>query len=143
MCVRFVENLNVVERFLTFLNCSDARKAEELLNLIKSFLEKIGIFAIPIVSQSYDGAAVMSGVANGLQKLLTNYHPHAIYIHFISHRLNFYTNKLVENQSRITGTLLYLYCSSIDSRFIDYIHYKYCLYCFVIKKTENPRLCNV
>ena len=102
---------------------------QEIIKFDKIVFGKNGIFAIPIVSQSYDGAAVMSGVANGLQKLLTNYHPHAyiplfhlfhtlfhyhishayipstLYIHYISHRLNFYTNKLVENQSRITGTL--------------------------------------
>ena len=78
----------MIEQFFSFLDCSDARKAEELLNLIKSILEKIWIFSIPIVSQSYDGAAVISGVANGLQKLLNNYHPNAIYIHCMSHRLN-------------------------------------------------------
>lgn len=56
--------------------------AEALYGLIKQFLEQCGLFSLPIVAQSYDGAAVMSGHVNGVQqKLRQDHHPlHGLHI---------------------------------------------------------------
>ena len=88
ICIRYVIDLNPVETFIGFYDCSNLRKAQELFLIIKTELENIGIFNIPIIAQSYDGASVMSGDLNGVQSLVAKVHPQAIYIHCMSHRLN-------------------------------------------------------
>ena len=40
------------------------------------------------VAQCYDGAAVMSGCKNGVQKKFQDDVPQAIYVHCFNHRLN-------------------------------------------------------
>nr|CAI5833919.1 unnamed protein product [Callosobruchus analis] len=40
-----------------------------------------------MVGQSYDGAAVMSGIIGGLQAKMREIHPATIYTHCLAHRL--------------------------------------------------------
>ena len=58
ICVRFVNalDLNVEERFVGFVNSSKKVDAVAIYYHIKFFLQKGGIYELPIVAQGYDGA---------------------------------------------------------------------------------------
>ena len=83
----FVE-LKIQERFVSFQNVFNSRNADSLYIKLKQVLFSLGIFYVPIIAQSYDGASVMSGIYGGVQALLKYDHKNAIYIHSMSHRLN-------------------------------------------------------
>jgi hypothetical protein len=56
LCVRYVRNLDVVERFLGFIDCSKNQDTESLYHYILRYLEKYELSSKPqIVAQSYDG----------------------------------------------------------------------------------------
>jgi len=82
--VRYAIGLNVVERFLGFIDVSEKQDADALSTSITNFLKENNITE-PIVAQSYDGASVMSGRFNGVQQKIKN---KAIYIHYMAHRMN-------------------------------------------------------
>lgn len=86
--VRYTNKLEVEERFLGFLNCSSARNAQALKELITQFINRVGLDGIPIIAQCYDGASVMSGERGGLQAKMKETHTHAVYIHCLAHKLN-------------------------------------------------------
>lgn len=51
-CIRYTKGLEVVERFLTFLNVSEKQDADSLSSVMCSFLDASNIAQIPIVAQS-------------------------------------------------------------------------------------------
>lgn len=86
--IRYVQNLEVEERFLCFINCSDSRDAQSLADIMFEFLRNSNLSDIPIIAQSYDGASVMSGKHQGVQAKIKEFHPQAVYIHCLAHRMN-------------------------------------------------------
>ncbi|XP_046746400.1 zinc finger MYM-type protein 1-like [Diprion similis] len=88
MTIRYANGLDIVERFIGFINCSTSRDAQGLATLILDTLNKHRLGDVPILAQSYDGASVMSGQNRGLQAIIKETHPHAIYIHCLAHKLN-------------------------------------------------------
>ncbi|XP_060873889.1 zinc finger MYM-type protein 1-like [Metopolophium dirhodum] len=89
LCVRYVKNLDVVERFLGFIDCSKKQDAESLYQHILWYLKNCNLSSKPqIVAQSYDGANVMSGKFNGLQSKVKSQYPYAIYTHCMAHKMN-------------------------------------------------------
>ncbi|CAI6354560.1 unnamed protein product [Macrosiphum euphorbiae] len=88
ICVRYTKKFQVFERFLGFIDVSQKQDSESLTSAILNFLEQSNIQNIPIVAQSYDGAAVMSGKRAGVQTKLKEYYPSAIYVHCMAHRIN-------------------------------------------------------
>ena len=113
ICVRYCINLQPVERFLCFIDCSSNRKAESLYNIIKVALTEFGIYNIPIIAQCYDGASVMSGNLTGVKTQIMNDHPNADYIHCMAHKLNLV---LVQSCNKLASakvffdTMQSLYC---------------------------------
>jgi hypothetical protein len=89
LLVRYVtKSAEVHERFWGFFN-PESQDAEGIANLIINELEKI----IPgepmkLVSQGYDGAAVMSGGRNGVQMKVKETYTNAHYVHCKAHQLN-------------------------------------------------------
>ena len=83
ICVSFVNafDLNAEERFVGFVNCSKKADAVTIYTHIKFFSQKCGIYELPIVTQGYDGAAVMPGSENVVQSKIRKDHPSAVYIH--------------------------------------------------------------
>ena len=83
ICVRFVNalDLNVEEQFVGFVSCSKKAAAVAIYTHINFFLQKCGIYKLPLVAQGYDGAAVVSGSENGVQSKIRKDHPSAVYIH--------------------------------------------------------------
>lgn len=84
---RFVSNGKVLERFLGFFNVSDGRTANDIFSLLQ---QNFGHFNIEtkLVGQTYDGAAVMAGELNGLQKKIKSIAPQALFTHCYAHKLN-------------------------------------------------------
>lgn len=87
-CVRYPKGLTVKERFLGFIDVSESQKSEAIASKIFSFINSLNLNSVPIIAQSYDGAAVISGGKNGLQTKIRQKYPEAIYIHCIAHKLN-------------------------------------------------------
>ena len=70
VCIRFVKNLTISVRFLTFTNVSASQNVEAKYQIIKNILSDLDIYTLPYISQSYDGASVMSGIYGGVQQFL-------------------------------------------------------------------------
>ena len=65
------------------------RAAEEIFAFVRETLESCGISFDGLVSQTFDGASVMSGVRGGLQALVSQFCDRIIpYIHCYCHRLH-------------------------------------------------------
>lgn len=78
--LRYLVAETVEERFLCFIDVTKARKAEALANKIMSVLRNFNCFE-KLVAQTYDGAAVMSGEKGGVQTIIRNEIPGAIFVH--------------------------------------------------------------
>ena len=86
--VRYVdENCEVQERFLHFTDMSSDRSSDGLLQHVKQLLMNFHMEG-KLVAQTYDGAAVMAGHQNGLNKKVRDVEPSAIFVHCYSHQLN-------------------------------------------------------
>jgi len=55
-----------VERFVGFVEL-DELNTEALSNVVRTFIEKLGLDITNCISQAYDGASVMSGRVDGVQ----------------------------------------------------------------------------
>lgn len=91
ICIRYPKNLDVCERFVGFINVTKKQNADALVTALLNFIKKSNLSEIPIIGQSYDGAAVMSGSEGGVQRKLRENHlpaSGAIYIHCMAHKLN-------------------------------------------------------
>lgn len=77
----------LVERFWGFCNPYE-NDAKSLSKCIKSNLIEITDHNDKMISQSYDGAAVMSGQISGVQKLIKDKYKNAHFIHCYVHQLN-------------------------------------------------------
>lgn len=86
--VRYVNKCSEIkERFLGFYDVSEDRTADAMYNLITSVLIPFD-FKNKLVGQCYDGASVMAGSLNGLQKKIKDDAPVALFVHCSAHRLN-------------------------------------------------------
>lgn len=85
--LRYVSDDKVEERFIKFEDVSFDKTATALFQLVKTTLEEYNV-GNKLICQTYDGAAVMSGARNGLQKLVREKFPSAIYVHCFAHKLN-------------------------------------------------------
>lgn len=64
---RYTEDNQPRERFIRFVDCSEARDATSLANEIIRELKSLNVYGLLLVAQSYDGASVMQGKHNGVQ----------------------------------------------------------------------------
>ncbi len=94
--VRYVKNDEAVEELLHFTP-ANGLDAESLYATIKETFSKCNIDHTACIAQCYDGAAVMSGVHNGVQEKFREEVPQAIYIHCHAHRLNLVLVDCVRN----------------------------------------------
>ncbi|XP_072377882.1 zinc finger MYM-type protein 1-like [Diabrotica undecimpunctata] len=82
-----LQNGTPVERFWTFLKPNN-HDAVSLAGCIEECLSCVLSSSDKLISQSYDGASVMSGVHGGVQKLIQDKFRYANYIHCYAHQLN-------------------------------------------------------
>jgi hypothetical protein len=81
---RYVLNSQVVERFFGFYDISSGRTSEDLFKLLTENFAKFNLKE-KLVAQSYDGAAVMVGELNGLQRKIKDVAPQATFTHCYAH----------------------------------------------------------
>ncbi|XP_026677166.1 zinc finger MYM-type protein 1-like [Diaphorina citri] len=93
---RYVAQNEVVERFIRFENVSVDRTAQALFNHIERILNEFEL-QTKLICQTYDGAAVMSGEHDQLQKLLQEKYPTAMFVHCYAHELNLVLQQSVNN----------------------------------------------
>lgn len=95
---RHVVNGEPIETLLCFEQLDD-KTAMGFFQVIVNRMEELGVDMVRLLlSQCYDGAAVMSGSWGGLQTLIQNhFHRKIPYIHCISHRLHLVVIEIVKN----------------------------------------------
>lgn len=89
ICIRYANDLKVVERFIEFHDVSKNQNANSLVDVLLYFINSSNLNDIPIIGQAYDGASVMSGSVGGVQTKFRQAHPlasQAIYVHFMAHK---------------------------------------------------------
>lgn len=87
LCVRYIKDNIVHESFLQFVPVTSTT-GESLANVIIQELKKYGLDLNNLRGQGYDGAASMSGKFNGVQAIIRQLYPTALYVHCASHSLN-------------------------------------------------------
>lgn len=91
ICVRYaLEENNIYslkEDFLCFIDV-EKTTGEALAGEILSALRALNIDCDYLVGQGYDGAAAMKGSFNGVQAIIREKYPEALYVHCCSHSLN-------------------------------------------------------
>ena len=103
--IRYVNEGKICERFLGFYDVSDDKSSARLANVILTVLESFNEVKKKVVSQTYDGAAVMSGELNGVQrKLKDSGFQFAYFIHCYAHKLNLVLTKSAE---KVTGIKMF------------------------------------
>ena len=85
--VRYVQEGKARERLFRLVNVSDS-SAQSLHSLLEKSLEEVGVKLDMCVGDSFDGAANMSGVYNGLQALLKQVRPSHVHTWCYAHVLN-------------------------------------------------------
>ncbi|KAL4127147.1 hypothetical protein QTP88_011345 [Uroleucon formosanum] len=111
ICIRYLHNLKIKERFLGFVELNEVN-AQALYDGIIFFLNNVGLDTSHCVSQSYDGASVMSAfssVQTKIRELAQNLCP---YIHCHAHRLNLVlvdVTKNIQEVDEILGLLEAIY----------------------------------
>lgn len=88
VCVRYTVDLDIRERFVMFVDCSQCGDAEGITGELMKAVKVAKLEDVPIIAQAYDGASVMSGKENGVQKKVRELHPTAVYVHCMGHKLN-------------------------------------------------------
>jgi hypothetical protein len=95
--LRYVSpNGEVCERFVRFDNVSDDRTAAGLAEHLFGYMNEFKC-GNKLVAQTYDGCAVMAGQHNGLQKLVRDKYPSALFVHCYAHKLNLVLKQSVEH----------------------------------------------
>ncbi|XP_030751391.1 zinc finger MYM-type protein 1-like [Sitophilus oryzae] len=95
LCVRYIDsneqNGNPVyimrEDFLQFVQVHSTT-GNDLATVMLECLEELKIDCTYLVGQGYDGAAAMSGSFKGVQAIIREKHPAALYVHCSAHSLN-------------------------------------------------------
>ncbi|KAF0753351.1 zinc finger MYM-type protein 1-like [Aphis craccivora] len=82
-----IEQFSLIESFLLFVPVSSTTGSNLSLVIIDT-LKSIGIDLKYLKGQGYDGAACMSGKFNGVQQLIKNHYPQALYVYCSAHSFN-------------------------------------------------------
>ena len=85
--LRYVHKGEAKERFIEFTDVSADKTAAALFEHVVKIVTEFKIES-KLVGQTYDGAAVMSGHLNGLQRKVQEKSPHAVFVHCYAQVLN-------------------------------------------------------
>ena len=108
VCLRYLDCKigETVEVFLGFIACTDGQNATALKEKIMYMLTVNSIDMQSCSGQCYDGASVISGRFSGVQIIMRDVMPTAIYVHCFAHRLNLVVVDVVKASARM-GDLLH------------------------------------
>ncbi|XP_050064233.1 zinc finger MYM-type protein 1-like [Aphis gossypii] len=87
------EKKAIREEFLGFIELH-AMDAVNIASAIDNFIQNEGLDGTKLFGQGYDGCATMAGKINGVQSILRDKYPHALFFHCASHKLNLVVNDL-------------------------------------------------
>ena len=91
MCLRFVDSDFVPQELFVGFYATEATNAATLAKMILDTLKRLNLPTEMMYGQCYDGASNMSGRFNGVQALLKETQPHAVFVHCAAHRMNLAT----------------------------------------------------
>ena len=91
MCVRFVDSDFVPQELFVGFYATEVTNAATLAKLIMDTLKRLDLPTEMLYGQCYDGASNMSGRFNGVQALIKEVQPHAVFVHCAAHRMNLAT----------------------------------------------------
>ena len=98
---RYVRDNKPVERFQSFFNPADLT-SETLFSLLHDHLSSlIGNEPGKLVAQTYDGAAVLSGVNRGVQARMREVYNNAYFVHCYAHQLILIIQKAASQDSKV------------------------------------------
>ena len=100
--VRYVKNMELVERFLQFIPIF-GHGARNLCDVIVSFLQDNGIPLLDCRGQTYDNASTMAGKYSGVQARIKELNPLAAFVPCAGHFLNLVGVKAVECCTQVVG----------------------------------------
>ncbi|CAB4010742.1 Zinc finger MYM-type 1 [Paramuricea clavata] len=110
---RYLSNKGKVEEHCLNVKGIDDRSAKGIFNFITETLAEFEISVDGLVSQSFDGASVMSGNYNGLQRLVSDFcDRYILYVHCFLHKIHLVVTYIMENLDEIKeyyGTITALY----------------------------------
>ncbi|KAL4120004.1 hypothetical protein QTP88_012752 [Uroleucon formosanum] len=88
LCVRYIDDQNnLCEDFLKYVNI-DSLTGASLSSAILNGLTSCGVQCDFLFGQGYDGASNMSGKFRGVQAIICEKYPQALYVHCAAHSLN-------------------------------------------------------
>ena len=97
ICFRFVtEDFDIHELFVGFYS-TDSTTSTTLLALVKDVLSRFDLPLDKCRGQCYDGASNVAGIRRGLQALILQEEPRALYIHCLAHTLNLAVQDTVQD----------------------------------------------
>ncbi|KAG8291298.1 hypothetical protein J6590_108825 [Homalodisca vitripennis] len=89
-----------VERFWQFVQPT-GHEADSIARCIKSAIQSVVDDPSKLISQSYDGASVMSGHHAEVQTLVKQIYPHAFYVHCYAHQLNLVVGQATSQNQQV------------------------------------------
>lgn len=95
-----ITGIKILETFIGFFKVTD-HSAKALTEKVFDILKQNYIDIKKYFGQGYDGANVMSGAYNGVQKRIKNVQPNAIYVHCADHNLNLVLNDTMNGCTEI------------------------------------------
>ncbi|CAI6351604.1 unnamed protein product [Macrosiphum euphorbiae] len=88
LCVRYVDNNNMLnEDFIQFIAIHSLTGLDLVTSILKG-LSDCGVNSEFMYGQGYDGASNMAGQFKGVQKIIRDKYPNALYVHCSAHSLN-------------------------------------------------------
>jgi hypothetical protein len=99
--VRYIRDGEPVERFWSYLTpakCDVETLSSNILNVVDPLL---GNSPYKLISQSYDGGAVMSGQNGSVQAKIKHKYPSAYFVHCYAHKLNLVMSKAASANSQV------------------------------------------
>ncbi|KAF0765422.1 52 kDa repressor of the inhibitor of the protein kinase-like, partial [Aphis craccivora] len=96
LCVRYLEQSIDAKNDITYILKEDflqfipvySTTGQNLATVILENLKRLGVNSRYMLGQGYDGAASMSGNFKGVQSVIREKHPAALYVHCSAHSLN-------------------------------------------------------
>jgi hypothetical protein len=123
--LRYYLKGTIYERFIGYKAAKDLN-AQALLTYLKELLIRCKIDLQNCVAQTYDGANVMSGRLNGVQKLFRDEVLKAVYVHCFNHRINLITVDICKSLAHgktffdlLEAVYVFISGSAVHSKFIE------------------------
>ena len=91
----------LVERFWGFFNPVNQMAATLSCLLLDELKPLIGNFSNKLIAQTYDGAAALSGINNGVQARIKKVYSNAHFVHCYAHQLNLILEKAASQNKSI------------------------------------------